>query len=162
MIDKKESRPMKKRRKPYGLLLIYVLVLAGCTTQVGLGLGFGTGGSSLSLGISTSLPREEKTDMWALQGRILPRKAGEQVVLTFPKDGKAEGKIWGTELYAEKSTIGMAAVHSGLITFEDGGTVTVRREEKTRGFRGSFRNGIESLSSDKRYHAFSFVREDGR
>ncbi|HHT81542.1 MAG TPA: hypothetical protein GXZ69_09900 [Spirochaetales bacterium] len=157
---------MKNKRKPFGLLLIGILLLlmwgTGCTTSLGLGLGFGSGGTSLALGVSTTLPREEKTDMWEMQGFSLPKKAGEQVTLTFPKGGSAKGKVWGTDLYAEKSTIGMAAVHSGLITFEDGGTVTVRREEKTRGFRGSFRNGIESLSSDKRYHAFSFVREDGR
>ena|GEM_PF-3994123 len=83
----------------------------------------------------------------------------QQVTLTFPKGGKAEGKVWGTGLYAEKSTIGMAAVHSGLITYKDGGTVTVRREGKRNQFWGSKRNGIESRSSEKTSQGFSFVKE---
>lgn len=155
---------MKNKRKPFGLLLIGILLLlmwgTGCTTSLGLGLGFGSGGTSLALGVSTTLPREEKTDMWEMQGFSLPKKAGEQVTLTFPKGGSAKGKVWGTDLYAEKSTIGMAAVHSGLITFQEGGSVTVQREEKAKSFFGIIRHGVKSLSLNKKSGAFSFVKID--
>ena len=154
---------MRKKHKPYGVFLISMVVLvalaSGCSTRVGLGFGFGSGGSSLSLGVSTTLPRE-KVDVWALQGTTLPNEIGKETILTFPKRGSAEGMVWGTDLYAEKSTIGMAAVHSGLITFEDGGTVTVRREEKSKAFKGSKRNGIESRSLDRNSGAFSFVQKE--
>ncbi len=151
----------KKYKSSASVVLIVIILLVlgtGCNTQLGLGFGFGTGGSSVSLGVSTALPRE-KTDIWALQGRALLSDEVQQVTLTFPKGGKAEGKVWGTGLYAEKSTIGMAAVHSGLITYKDGGTVTVRRERKRNQFWGGKRNGIKSLSSQKASHSFSFVKE---
>ena len=154
---------MKKKHKPYGLFLISMIVLvvlaSGCSTRVGLGFGFGSGGSSLSLGVSTTLPRE-KADAWTMQGTALPKEVGKETVLTFPKRGSAEGTVWGTDLYAEKSSIAMAAVHKGLITFEEGGTVTVRRRAKSKDFKGSVRNGIESRSLDKNAGAFSFVQEE--
>lgn len=155
---------MNNNRKSYGLLLICILALlmwgTGCTTHLGLGFGFGSGGTSLALGVSTTLPREETRDMWEMQGFSLPRKAGEQITLTFPKGGSAKGRVWGTDLYAERSSIGMAAVHSGLITFEDGGSVTVQRVERTKPFLGSLRHGIESLPLSKKSGAFIFVKGD--
>ncbi len=154
---------MKRKSKPYGLLVISILILitlvSACSTRLGLGFGFGSGGSSLSLGVSTTLPRE-KEDVWEMQGKDLPRQAGQVTTLSFPKGGSSEGKVWGTDLYAEKSTIGVAAVHKGLITFAEGGTVTVRREAKSNSFVGSDRNGVESLSSERSSAAFSFVTEE--
>ena len=151
---------MKKDTKPYGLLLIVILALvvfaSGCSTRLGLGFGFGSGGSSVSLGVSTTLPREN-AGVWAIEGKTLLSDEIQQVTLSFPKKGKAEGDVWGTDLYAEKSTIGMAAVHSYLITYEDGGVVTIRREEKSNQFTGSKRNGVQSRSSKKTSYAFSFI-----
>ncbi|MDY0287589.1 MAG: LCCL domain-containing protein [Sphaerochaeta sp.] len=152
---------MKHTHTPYKVMIVTILLLVvlatGCTTSLGLGFGFGSGGSSLALGVSTTLPREERLDMWAMKGFALPDEVGEQVSLIFPSGGSAEGGVWGTGIYAEKSTIGMAAVHSGLITFEDGGVVTVQRSERAQPFVGTIRNGIESLSWDKSSEAFSFV-----
>ncbi len=154
---------MKKTYKAYGILLMSALVIVivgtGCSTRLGLGFGFGSGGSSVSLGVSTTLPRE-KADPWTIQGSSLLLKVGEHATLTFPAGGSSEGKIWGTGLYAESSNIGMAAVHSGLITFEEGGTVSVRWEKKTSIFIGTIRNGLESLSSQKSAHAFSFIHKN--
>lgn len=147
---------------PYASAVLIVLALlvlgSGCSTSIGLGFGFGSGGSSLSLGVSTALPRE-KADVWAIEGSALLSEEVQQVTLTFPKRRKAEGKVWGTDVYDERSNIGMAAVHSGLITFEEGGTVTVRRQGKSNQFFGSKRYGITTLSSQKTAHAFLFVKE---
>ncbi len=155
---------MHMKKKYYtSLLVVLLLVLAtGCSTQLGLGFGFGSGGNSISLGIRTTLPREERVDIWAMQGSALPKERGERVSITFPKGGTAQGKVWGTDLYADTSTIGMAAVHSGIITFEDGGSVLVQREAESASFVGSVRHGVESLSLDTSSGAFSFVIEDLR
>ena len=152
---------MKHTHTPYKIMIVTILLLVvlatGCTTSLGLGFGFGSGGSSLALGVSATLPREEKLDMWTMKGFALPDKVGEQVSLVFPSGGSAEGEVWGTGIYAENSIIGVAAVHSGLITFEDGGVVTVQRIERTQPFVGTIRNGVESLSWKKSADAFSFV-----
>lgn len=154
---------MKNRYTSYVLVLLSIMALlvlgSGCSTRLGLGFGFGSGGSSLSLGVSTSLPRE-KASVWAMQGKALLSEDVQEITLVFPKKGKAEGSVWGTDTYAEKSTIGMAAVHSGLITFEDGGVVTVRREHTSNTYWGSTRNGIVSRSSKKTSYGFSFVTEE--
>ena len=151
---------MKNTYRPYAIAVLTIIVVlflgSGCSTSIGLGFGFGSGGSSLALGVSTTLPRE-KADIWSLQGKALLSEEIQQITLTFPEGGKAEGTVWGTDLYAERSHVGMAAVHSGLITYKDGGTVTVRREEKSKQFKGSKRNGVESRSSQNTSHGFSFV-----
>ncbi len=139
--------------------IILVLVFgSGCSTRLGLGFGFGSGGSSLSLGITTTLPREEAS-VWTSKGSDLLSGEIQEVKLTFPKNGKAVGSVWGTDLYAEKSSIGMAAVHMGLITFEEGGTVTVQREGRGKRFIGSERNGIESRPLQKTSYGFSFKQQ---
>ena len=142
------------------LSIMLALVLgSGCSTRLGLGFGFGSGGSSLSLGVSTTLPRE-KASVWDSKGSDLLSEEVQMVTLTFPKKGKATGDVWGTELYAEKSSIGMAAVHMGLITFEDGGTVTVQREGRSKQYVGSKRNGIESRPLLKASYGFSFIQKE--
>ncbi len=142
------------------LSIILVLVLAsGCSTRLGLGFGFGSGGSSLSLGVSTTLPRE-KASVWTSKGSDLLSEEIQEITLTFPKKGKAVGSVWGTDIYAEKSSIGMAAVHMGLITFEEGGTVTVQREGRSKQFIGSERNGIESRPLQKASYGFSFIQKE--
>lgn len=152
---------MKNKHALYSLLLTVVLtaLLSGCATQLGFGFGFGSEGSSLSLGLRASLPREEKQDVWALQGFSLPQQEGERVTLTFPSGGNAKGRAWGSDLYAEQSNIGVAAVHSGLITFQEGGTVVVQREREIETYTGTNRNGVRSLDWRTKSPSFSFVND---
>ena len=59
--------------------------------------------------------------------------------------GGTPGEVYGTEIYDAKSSICGAAVHSGAITLETGGGVSIEVLEKVGTvFAGSSRNGVTS------------------
>ncbi|XP_029449786.1 vitrin isoform X3 [Rhinatrema bivittatum] len=61
--------------------------------------------------------------------------------------GCQEGKhrVYGTDIYASFSSVCSAAIHSGTIT-NAGGKILVRKVAGQSGYKGSFSNGIRSLS----------------
>jgi hypothetical protein len=52
--------------------------------------------------------------------------------------------IWGTDIYTDDSSVCTAGVHVGVITLEEGGTVTIGIRPGAAEYLGSERNGIES------------------
>jgi LCCL domain len=50
--------------------------------------------------------------------------------------------VWGTDLYTDDSSVCSAAVHAGVITREDGGTVTIIIRPGAAHYDGSTRNGV--------------------
>jgi hypothetical protein len=80
----------------------------------------------------------------------------------YDKNG-TPNSVTGTDIYTDDSTICTAAVHSGLITFASGGTVTVEvRRPGITLYTGSTRNGVTTHNYDNRPNpslgAFVFVR----
>ncbi len=65
--------------------------------------------------------------------------------------------VVGTDLYAFKSKICIAAVHAGAIT-TDGGLVTVQMNPPRKKLMGSVRNGIETKDGTSGLSAISFVK----
>ncbi|XP_018118474.1 vitrin isoform X2 [Xenopus laevis] len=61
--------------------------------------------------------------------------------------GCQEGKhrVYGTDIYASFSSICTAAIHSGLID-NNGGKIFIRKVAGQSGYKGSYSNGIRSLS----------------
>ncbi|XP_075720557.1 vitrin [Rhinoderma darwinii] len=59
------------------------------------------------------------------------------------QDGKH--RVYGTDIYASFSSICTAAIHSGVID-NSGGKIFVRKVAGQSGYKGSFSNGIRSLS----------------
>ncbi|KAM8947199.1 vitrin isoform 2-T2 [Pelodytes ibericus] len=59
------------------------------------------------------------------------------------EDGKH--RVYGTDIYASFSSICSAAIHSGVID-NSGGKILVRKVAGQSGYKGSFSNGIRSLS----------------
>ncbi|KAG9484119.1 hypothetical protein GDO78_009824 [Eleutherodactylus coqui] len=59
------------------------------------------------------------------------------------QDGKH--RVYGTDIYASFSSICTAAIHSGVID-NSGGKILVRKVAGQSGYKGSFSNGIRSLS----------------
>ena len=68
------------------------------------------------------------------------------VVVVCPPIGDYPYNIWGTDVYADASSICRAAVHSGLITAAAGGPVNVTPGGAQTAFQGSTRNGVTTQS----------------
>lgn len=71
-----------------------------------------------------------------------------------PNEDGFSGAVWGTEIYTYDSAIGAAAVHTGVITLEEGGEVTIEILEGEESYPGSSRNGI--TTSDWGPYDYSF------
>lgn len=84
---------------------------------------------------------------------------GQNVRVAFdcPRGGTA-GNIWGTDYYTDDSSICTAAVHSGLITFANGGRVTIEMRQGAQSYTGSNRYGVSTGSYGNWYGSFVFVR----
>src|SRR5436189_4857673 len=61
---------------------------------------------------------------WTADARVVRGKPGSRFDFICPGRGRLD-QIWGTTIYTDDSSVCTAAVHQGLITVADGGTVTV-------------------------------------
>lgn len=84
-------------------------------------------------------------------------KPGVRYSVTLPPGGSA-GSVWGTDIYTNDSSIGTAAVHAGLITFNAGGQVTIELVEGKPSYEGSTRNGVTSNSYGDWGGSYRFVK----
>ncbi len=82
---------------------------------------------------------------WTMTARQWRGQAGMQVSLDFPPEG-SPGAAWGTDTYTDNSSIGTAAVHAGLISFESGGTITIEIIGGQDSYTGTERNNISTAS----------------
>ena len=71
---------------------------------------------------------------------------GRTYMFLCPKGGAAQG-IYGSDVYADYSSICTAAVHVGLISLADGGKVTVEYRAGRSIYGSTVRNGIKSNTS---------------
>lgn len=82
-----------------------------------------------------------------LDGRTtlrVPAGFAGSIVVTCPPTGDFPYSLWGTDIYADDSSICAAAVHANLITAAAGGPVTVTPAGAQNAFQGSSRNGVKS------------------
>lgn len=68
------------------------------------------------------------------------------------------GQIWGTDIYTDDTSVCTAGVHAGVITREDGGTVTIIIRPGQAAYVGSARNGVASQPYDDWDGSFEVVR----
>ena len=68
---------------------------------------------------------------------------------TYNCQGRAQGggyvvgsNLYGTDLYTDQTGVCSAGAHAGVITFENGGLVTIEMRPGTQTYKGSTRNGI--------------------
>lgn len=80
---------------------------------------------------------------------------GSQVTVVCSKSGKA-GSVWGTGTYTTDSSVCTAAVHAGLITFEDGGSVVAEITPGADSYTGSNANGVKTSDYGKYASSFTF------
>lgn len=64
---------------------------------------------------------------WSVTAGMLDGSVGDTFEQDCPADGDTDWEVWGGDhgQYTDDSAICVAAVHAGLITAEEGGTVTV-------------------------------------
>ncbi len=94
---------------------------------------------------------------WLTDASVLGLQEGESILVSLPSNGEVR-EIWGSDPYTIDSSIGTAAVHAGLLTFEDGGEVLLKRIQKRTAFNGSEKNGVESFDYEGAMNAYSFVK----
>jgi hypothetical protein len=92
---------------------------------------------------------------WAAQADSLRGKDGQRFTFQCPGGGPASGRLWGTDLYTDDSSICTAAVHAGVISLSAGGIVTIEIRPGASSYRATRRNGIDSRSFGA--YAGSFV-----
>ncbi len=85
---------------------------------------------------------------------------GKRFTLVLPTNG-SEGAIWGTGVYTDDSSIGTAAVHMGLITLANGGTVTIEMRPGQDSYQAMQLHGITSASYGQWEGSYVFVDEKG-
>ena len=87
---------------------------------------------------------------------------GETFTYRCMPDNLVSANVWGTDVYEEDSSVCYAAVHSGLITIEEGGEVTVKIGSGQASYSGSSRNGVSSRDITSRTPhqeiSFTFVK----
>src|ERR1700712_3079685 len=94
---------------------------------------------------------------WSTKASEYNTNTGQRYTLYFPPNGFVTGTIWGTGVYTTDCSIAGAAVHAGLITSENGGTVTIEMLPGQTAYQGSTYNGITSYNWGSFNSSFMFV-----
>lgn len=91
--------------------------------------------------------------------RLAPN--GREFTFICPPGGVA-APVKGTDLYSSDSSICTAAVHSGAIDLEAGGTVTIAMRPGAAAYTGSGRNGVTSTAGGRTVLGFVIIDDRGR
>jgi len=94
---------------------------------------------------------------WSTQANSLRGQNGLHVSYFCPAGGSYSGRIWGSGLYTDDSSICLAAVHAGRIQPETGGPVTIEIRPGAPSYQGSNRNGVSSSNYGSWHGSFRFV-----
>lgn len=150
------------------LLTAIVFGCAGCskikndnsTATANEGGHGGTSANNSNTGPSSppappSAAGEGKPTTWETKAASLNGKDGETMTLACAPGGTAYS-VWGSDFYTSDSSICTAAVHSGLITFQQGGTVTVELRPGRPIYGASERNGVTTSDFGSYPHSFVF------
>ena len=147
------------------LLATIVLGSAGCSklrNQNSTGGAGGGSASSASADNSNTGPSSPPTSggkgtptSWEANASSLNAKDGETFTLACSPGGTAHS-VWGSDIYTADSSICTACVHSGLITYQQGGTVTIELRPGRTIYGCSERNGVTTSSYGSYQHSFVF------
>lgn len=100
-------------------------------------------------------PRPENQPPGKASATSLNGQDGETLTLACSPGGSAHS-VWGSDIYTSDSSICTAAVHSGLITYEQGGTVTIELRPGREIYGCSERNGVTTSAYGPYQHSFVF------
>ena len=160
---------IKDQRRIIGVVLVLVLAAvvlgsAGCSKPNNENSAAGTGGGGHSTSSadssntgpsSPSSAGEGKPTTWEANATSLSGKDGETFTLACSPGGTAHA-VWGVDIYTADSSICTAAVHSGLITYQQGGTVTIQLWPGRSIYGSSEKNGVTTSAYGPYQHSFVF------
>jgi LCCL domain len=145
------------------LLATIVLGSAGCSKLKNENSNAGSSGgghtntspdnSSPSAPLSSASAGTPTT--WEVSATSLNGKDGQRFMLACLPGGAAHS-VWGSDIYTADSSICAAAVHSGLITFQQGGAVTIELRPGRDIYGCSERNGVTTSPYGPYQHSFVF------
>ncbi|MFI0410312.1 LCCL domain-containing protein [Actinomadura sp. 3N508] len=94
---------------------------------------------------------------WSATASAFRGRDYEVFTVEFPPGGSIDaGSVWGNKTYTDDSSIGLAAVHAGIITLQRGGLVTFEIRPGKRFYGSAERNGIESSRWGRWHGSFVF------
>lgn len=79
-------------------------------------------------------------------GDLQAYRSNLEAVYYFTVTGTDSGNLWGTDIYSDDSVLAKAAVHAGVLDINETGVVRVTIHPGQKGYYGTTRNGITSLS----------------
>jgi LCCL domain len=94
---------------------------------------------------------------WSYSPQEHRGNVGQRYAYTCPQGG-TPGRVWGTDVYTDDSSLCTAAVHAGQITLAGGGTVVIEMLAGQGAYAGSTRNGVTTLEYGGWPGSFRFVR----
>jgi len=65
--------------------------------------------------------------------------------------------VWGSDVYSDRSSICTAAVHAGLITFENGGAIAIRRLAGQSAYASTTQNEVTTAAQGAAAGSFTFI-----
>ena len=159
MASSHESNQSRRIEAGWVALWLFTIVLAstGCS-KLTSERGDSASGGGLTSTSSPSTPSSTaagKPTTWEARASSLNGKDGETLTLTCSPGGTAHS-VWGSDIYTSDSSICTAAVHSGLITYQQGGTVTIELRPGRDIYGSSERNGVTSSAYGPYQHSFVF------
>jgi hypothetical protein len=145
------------------LFVIAIAIVAADCSKLKNDNRTATGGSHSDTAPSTSTPstgapssgEPGKPTPWEANATSLNGKDGETMTLACSPNGTLHN-VWGSDIYTNDSSICTAAVHSGLITVQQGGTVMIELRPGRSIYGASDRNGITSQTYGSWPHSFVF------
>ena len=145
------------------LLATIVLGTAGCSKLKNQtsNAGDGGGGHTSTSADNSSSPASPASAVagtptaWETSATSLNGKDGQMFLLKCSPGGVAHS-VWGSDIYTADSSICTAAVHSGLITYQQGGTVTIILRQGQDIYGCSDRNGVVTSAYGPYQHSFVF------
>lgn len=97
-----------------------------------------------------------ETISWSFTANRYRDRLGDEVSFFCPPNGAAN-RVWGSDVYADQSSICTAAVHAGLITLDEGGAIAIRIHPGQDTYRGSTQNEITSGDFGQWPGSFTFT-----
>ena len=149
------------------LLAASVLGNAGCSKPKNQNSTAGTGGGASGISADNSNPGPSSSSAppssagkgtptsWEAKATSLNGKDGQTFTLGCSPGGTAHS-VWGSDIYTADSSICTAGVHSGLITYQQGGTVTIELRPGRTIYGSSERNGVTTSSYGTYQNSFVF------
>lgn len=145
------------------LVVVGALLVTGCSVKQKSSTSSST--TTAAPGTTASSPSSEAPDTtakgsgsddpWTLDAQSFRGQDGTEHEIECPADGTPDS-VWGAGVYSDDSSICTAAVQSGLITFEEGGKVTILIGPAQDSFDAGSANGVDSSDYGHWEGSFTF------